>query len=92
MIEYKKQKIKQWNSKMMGFYNKDKVKQEIEQQEKDDRLREKIARQTFVYDDAAKQQVVSSDTWQNWEEIQIGMSGWYLQTMLKSFLYLLDFD
>ena len=65
MIEYKKQKIKQWNSKMMGFYNKDKVKQEIEQQEKDDRLREKIARQTFVYDDAAKQQVASSDTWQN---------------------------
>ena len=54
MIEYKKEKIKQWNSKMMGFYNKDKVKQEIEQQEKDDRLREKIARQILVWDDASK--------------------------------------
>ena len=69
MIEYKKQKIKQWNSKMMGFYSKDKVKQEIEQQEKDEQLREKIARQTFVWDDAAKQQVASTDIWQKWKGI-----------------------
>ena len=47
MIEYKNKKIKEWNSKMMGFFNKAETRAQMDQNDKEDELRKKIARQTF---------------------------------------------
>jgi len=47
MLEYKNAKVKEWNSKMFGFFNKAQVNQEMLRQEEEAALRKKIARQTF---------------------------------------------
>ncbi len=47
MLEYKNAKVKEWNSKMFGFFNKAQVNQEMLRQDEEAALRKKIARQTF---------------------------------------------
>jgi len=47
MIDYKNAKIKEWNSKMMGFFSKTKVQDQLAQDEQASELRNKIARQNF---------------------------------------------
>lgn len=47
MIDYKNAKIKEWNSKMFGFFDKANVQEQIKQDEREATLRQKIARQTF---------------------------------------------
>lgn len=39
MIEYKNAKIKEWNSKMMGFFDKAKVREQMAQDDQADQLR-----------------------------------------------------
>ena len=48
MVEVKNAKIKEWNSKMMGFYNKASVNKQMQELDRADELRKKIERQTFV--------------------------------------------
>jgi hypothetical protein len=56
-VDYKTAKEKQWNSKMMGFFDKAQVREQLAQQERDAELRQKIARQTFTE--------TKKDTWSN---------------------------
>ena len=45
MLDYKNAKVKEWNSKMTGFFNKDhKAAEQMAQEEQEAELRKKIAR------------------------------------------------
>lgn len=44
MISYKNAKVKEWNSKMFGFFDKAQIQKHMEQQQNETILRQKIAR------------------------------------------------
>ena len=47
MIDFKNAKIREWNSPMMGFFDKASVKDKMTQQDEAAELHQKISRQTF---------------------------------------------